>query len=164
MTHSTASQSIWREGGGLPTLLGLVCRWNHLLEEVAEQLQASRALLQLWRRHRDYSAQCASAVQQQAGRSQELLKAAAGKDIADDEVATWVQDCNVRPGTTVFCFPKHAFPRLLQVGRARADVGKPWACLSMRGDDPQRIVLRFKEPARVSEHRRQIVKAPLVPF
>lgn len=90
-------------------MLALVSRWNSLLEEVAEQLHASRALLQLWRRHRDYSAQCASAVQQQAGRTQELLKAAANKDIADDEVATWVQDCNVRSGRIVFCFPDMPF-------------------------------------------------------
>lgn len=106
MKHETGSQSIWREGGICPRpVLALVCRWNGLLEEVAEQLQASRALLQLWARHRDYSAQCASAVQQQAARTQELLKAAASKDIADDEVATWVQDCNVRSGTIVFCLP-----------------------------------------------------------
>ncbi|XP_006768780.1 PREDICTED: nesprin-1 isoform X1 [Myotis davidii] len=76
------------------TLKEVTMRWNNLLEEVAEQLQASRALLQLWRRHRDYSAQCASAVQQQAGRTQELLKAVASRDIADDEVATWVHDCS----------------------------------------------------------------------
>lgn len=109
MKHKTASQSLWREGEVCPRVLGLVSRWNNLLEEVAEQLQASRALLQLWRRHRDYSAQCASAVQQQAGRTQELLKAAASKDIADDEVATWVHDCNVRSGTITVCFPNMPF-------------------------------------------------------
>ncbi|ELK26490.1 Nesprin-1 [Myotis davidii] len=91
------------------TLKEVTMRWNNLLEEVAEQLQASRALLQLWRRHRDYSAQCASAVQQQAGRTQELLKAVASRDIADDEVATWVHDCSVRSGTIMVCFPNMPF-------------------------------------------------------
>nr|KAF6462350.1 hypothetical protein HJG59_011373 [Molossus molossus] len=76
------------------TLKEITMRWNNLLEEIAEQLHAGRALLQLWQRYRDFSAQCAAAVQRQADRTGELLKAATNKDIADDEVATWIQDCN----------------------------------------------------------------------
>ncbi|KAB0401732.1 hypothetical protein E2I00_018438 [Balaenoptera physalus] len=76
------------------TLKEVNMRWNHLLEEIAEQLHASKALLQLWQRYKDYSKQCAATVQQQEGRTNELLKAATDKDIADDEVATWIQDCN----------------------------------------------------------------------
>ncbi|XP_032341093.1 nesprin-1 isoform X13 [Camelus ferus] len=76
------------------TLKEVNLRWNNLLEEIAEQLHSSKALLQLWQRYKDYSKQCASTVQQQEGRTNELLKAATDKDIADDEVATWIQDCN----------------------------------------------------------------------
>lgn len=76
------------------TLKEVTMRWNNLLEEMAEQLHSSKALLQLWQRYKDYSKQCASAVQQQEARAKELLKAATSKDIADDEVATWIQDCN----------------------------------------------------------------------
>ncbi|XP_022415225.1 nesprin-1 isoform X17 [Delphinapterus leucas] len=76
------------------TLKEVNMRWNHLLEEIAEQLHASKALLQLWQRYKDYSKQCAATVQQQEGRTNELLKAATDKDITDDEVATWIQDCN----------------------------------------------------------------------
>ncbi|XP_045400548.1 nesprin-1 isoform X2 [Lemur catta] len=76
------------------TLKEVNMRWNNLLEEIAEQLHSSKALLQLWQRYKDYSKQCASTVQQQEDRTNELLKAAANKDIPDDEVATWIQDCN----------------------------------------------------------------------
>nr|XP_045014662.1 nesprin-1 isoform X2 [Jaculus jaculus] len=76
------------------TLQEVGMRWNNLLEEIAEQLHSSQALLQLWQRYKDYSKQCASAVQQQEERSNALLKAATSKDIADDEVTTWIQDCN----------------------------------------------------------------------
>ncbi|XP_008578910.1 PREDICTED: nesprin-1 isoform X2 [Galeopterus variegatus] len=76
------------------TLKEVNMRWNNLLEEIAEQLHSSKALLQLWQRYKDYSRQCASTVQQQEDRTNELLKAATSKDIADDEVATWIQDCN----------------------------------------------------------------------
>ncbi|XP_037675695.1 nesprin-1 isoform X12 [Choloepus didactylus] len=69
-------------------------RWNNLLEEIAEQLHCSKALLQLWQRYKDYWTQCASGVQQQEDRTNELLKVATSKDIADDEVAAWSQDCN----------------------------------------------------------------------
>lgn len=78
-----------------PWVLAIVSRWNNLLEEIAEQLHSSKALLQLWQRHKDYSKQCTATVQQQEDRTNELLKAATNKDIADDEVATWIQDCNV---------------------------------------------------------------------
>ncbi|KAI5193934.1 Nesprin-1 [Manis pentadactyla] len=76
------------------TLKEINMRWNNLLEEIAEQLHSSKALLQLWQRHKDYSKQCTATVQQQEDRTNELLKATTNKDIADDEVATWIQDCN----------------------------------------------------------------------
>lgn len=76
------------------TLKEVNMRWNNLLEEIAEQLHSSKALLQLWQRYKDYSRQCTSTVQQQEERANELLKAATDKDIADEEVATWIQECN----------------------------------------------------------------------
>ncbi|XP_038626046.1 nesprin-1 isoform X2 [Tachyglossus aculeatus] len=69
-------------------------RWNNLLEEITEQLHSSKALFQLWQRYKDYYKQCASTIQQHEDRSSELLKAATNKDIADDEVAIWIQNCN----------------------------------------------------------------------
>ena len=78
-------------------MLAVVSRWNNLLEEIAEQLRASKALLQLWQRYKDYFKQCAATVQQQEGRTNEFLKAATDKDIGDDEVATWIQDCKSTP-------------------------------------------------------------------
>lgn len=69
-------------------------RWNNLLAEIAEQLQSSKALLQLWQRYKDYSKQCASEVQKQEESTSDLLKAATSKDIAEDEVTKWIQDCN----------------------------------------------------------------------
>lgn len=79
----------------------VACRWNNLLEEIAKQLHSSKALLQLWQRYKDYSKQCASAVQRQEEQTNALLKAATSKDIADDEVAKWIQDCNVCAGTSL---------------------------------------------------------------
>ncbi|XP_074043952.1 nesprin-1 isoform X5 [Macrotis lagotis] len=76
------------------TLKEVNMRWNNLLEEIAEQLHSSKALFQLWQRYKDYSKQCASTIQQQEDQTNELLKAANNKDIVDDEIATWIQDCN----------------------------------------------------------------------
>ncbi|XP_044527655.1 nesprin-1 isoform X1 [Gracilinanus agilis] len=76
------------------TLKEVNMRWNNLLEEIAEQLHSSKALFQLWQRYKDYSKQCASTIQQQEDQTNELLKAANNKDIVDDEVAAWIQDCN----------------------------------------------------------------------
>ncbi|RMC12933.1 hypothetical protein DUI87_10460 [Hirundo rustica rustica] len=76
------------------TLKEVNMRWNNLLQEIAERLRASRALLQLWQRYKDCYQQCSSTVQQREEQTNELLKTATSKDIADDEVTTWIQDCN----------------------------------------------------------------------
>uniref|UniRef100_A0A8C8SFJ9 Spectrin repeat containing nuclear envelope protein 1 n=1 Tax=Pelusios castaneus TaxID=367368 RepID=A0A8C8SFJ9_9SAUR len=76
------------------TLKEVNLRWNNLLEEITEQLHSSKALLQLWQKYTDCYSQCSSAVQQHENRTNELLKTASNKDIADDEVTTWIQDCN----------------------------------------------------------------------
>lgn len=73
----------------------LFTRWNNLLQEIAERLRASRALLQLWQRYKDCYQQCSSTVHQREDQTSELLKTATSKDIADDEVTTWIRDCNV---------------------------------------------------------------------
>ncbi|KAM7172376.1 nesprin-1 isoform 3-T4 [Macrochelys suwanniensis] len=76
------------------TLKEVNMRWNNLLEEIAEQLHSSKALLQLWQKYKDCYSQCSSTVQQHEDQTNELLKTATNKDIADDEVTTWIQDCN----------------------------------------------------------------------
>lgn len=65
------------------------------MQEVAERLRASKGLLQLWQRYKDCYQQCSSAVRQREEQTSELLKTATSKDIADDEVTTWIQHCNV---------------------------------------------------------------------
>lgn len=130
MKNKIVNNSIWWEVGISPWVLAVVSRWNHLLEEIAEQLHASKALLQLWQRYKDYSKQCAATVQQQEGRTNELLKAATDKDIADDEVATWIQDCNVCSGTIAWY--QLVKLRLLKCSRAGAPVFKLLSCLYVR--------------------------------
>ncbi|XP_077205606.1 nesprin-1 isoform X11 [Paroedura picta] len=76
------------------TLKEVIMRWNNLLEEIAEQLHSSKALLQLWQKYRTYYMQCSCTVQQYEERTNELLKAASSKDIGDDEVTAWIHDCN----------------------------------------------------------------------
>ncbi|XP_049657213.1 nesprin-1 isoform X17 [Accipiter gentilis] len=76
------------------TLKEVNMRWNNLLQEIAERLRASKGLLQLWQRYKDCYQQCSSTVRQREDQANELLKTATGKDFADDEVTTWIQDCN----------------------------------------------------------------------
>ncbi|XP_033368639.1 nesprin-1 isoform X3 [Parus major] len=76
------------------TLKEVNMRWNNLLQEIAERLRASKALLQLWQRYKDCYQQCSSTVHQREDQTNELLKTATSKDIADDEVTTWIRDCN----------------------------------------------------------------------
>ncbi|NXF38127.1 SYNE1 protein, partial [Nyctibius bracteatus] len=76
------------------TLKEVNMRWNNLLQETAEQLRAARSLLQLWQRYKDCYQQCFSTVHQREDQTNEFLKTATSKDIADDEVTTWIQDCN----------------------------------------------------------------------
>ncbi|KAM4679140.1 nesprin-1 isoform 3-T4 [Amazona ochrocephala] len=76
------------------TLKEVNMRWNNLLQEIAERLRASKGLLQLWQRYKDCYQQCSSTVRQREDQTNELLKTASSKDIADDEVTAWIQDCN----------------------------------------------------------------------
>lgn len=90
-----------RSGAGINGLLGLgylsdlFNRWNNLMQEIAERLRSSKGLLQLWQRYKDCYQQCSSTVRLREDQTNELLKTATSKDIADDEVTTWIQDCNV---------------------------------------------------------------------
>ncbi|XP_060687754.1 nesprin-1-like isoform X2 [Hemiscyllium ocellatum] len=68
--------------------------WNNLLQDIAEQLHSSKILLQLWQKYRDYSGQCSVTVRQQEDKSNELIKKAANRDIAEEEVTNWIQDCD----------------------------------------------------------------------
>ncbi|XP_041038918.1 nesprin-1-like isoform X3 [Carcharodon carcharias] len=69
--------------------------WNNLLQDIVEQLHSSKVLLQLWQKYKDYSGQCSVIVQQQEEKSNELMKKAANRDIAEEEVTKWIQDCDV---------------------------------------------------------------------
>uniref|UniRef100_UPI00398E76DD nesprin-1 n=1 Tax=Pristiophorus japonicus TaxID=55135 RepID=UPI00398E76DD len=68
--------------------------WNNLLQDIVEQLHASKVLLQLWQKYKDYSGQCSVTVRQLEEKSNELIKKAANRDIADEEVTKWIQDCD----------------------------------------------------------------------
>ncbi|XP_072437484.1 nesprin-1-like isoform X15 [Chiloscyllium punctatum] len=68
--------------------------WNNLLQDIAEQLHSSKILLQLWQKYRDYLGQCSVTVRQQEDKSNELIKKAANRDIAEEEVTNWIQDCD----------------------------------------------------------------------
>lgn len=65
------------------------------MQEIAERLRSSKGLLQLWQRYKDCYQQCSSTVHLREDQTNELLKSATSKEIADDEVTTWIQDCNV---------------------------------------------------------------------
>ncbi|KAJ8270593.1 hypothetical protein GJAV_G00116870 [Gymnothorax javanicus] len=81
------------------TLKDVNMRWNGLLEEIAEQLKSSKALLQLWQRYKELYGQSAKNVQRQEEQADRLLKTAANKDISDQEVSVWIQECSELLGT-----------------------------------------------------------------
>lgn len=71
-------------------------RWTGLLEEIAERLSSSKALLQLWQRYKDLYEQSCSSIQQQEEKVDQLLKSKDhSKDIADEEVSNRIQECTV---------------------------------------------------------------------
>lgn len=72
-----------------------VLRWNSLLEDIAEQLHSSKTLLHQWQKYKDFCIQCTNSVQLQEDRTNQLLKTAANKDIGDEEINNWIQECNV---------------------------------------------------------------------
>ena len=86
------------------TLDACGCRWSALLEEIAVQLRSSKALLQLWQRYKELYGQSAKNVQCAGVRvCDRLLKTAANKDMSDQEVSVWIQDCSVSTGGCVEC-------------------------------------------------------------
>lgn len=76
-------------------------RWTGLLEEIAERLRSSKALLQLWQRYKELYEQSCSSIQLQEEKADQLLKLACSKDIADEEVSDWIQECSVSEATAV---------------------------------------------------------------
>lgn len=72
-----------------------VRRWTSLLEEIAERLRSSKALLQLWQRYKELYEQSCGSIQLQEEKADKLLKLACSKDIADEEVSDWIQECSV---------------------------------------------------------------------
>ncbi|XP_037550764.1 nesprin-1 [Nematolebias whitei] len=69
-------------------------RWNGLLEEIAERLRSSKALLQLWQRYKELYEQSCSSIQLQEDRANQLLKSTCSKDMADEDVTSWIQECS----------------------------------------------------------------------
>uniref|UniRef100_UPI003AAF302D nesprin-1-like n=1 Tax=Centroberyx gerrardi TaxID=166262 RepID=UPI003AAF302D len=69
-------------------------RWTGLLEEIVERLRSSKALLQLWQRYKELHEQSCTSVQLQEEKADQLLKTACSKDIADEEVSDWIQECS----------------------------------------------------------------------
>lgn len=82
------------------TLKDVNARWSSLLEEIVERLKSSKALLQLWQSYRDLYEQSTGSIQSLEDKAEQLLKIANKKDISEEEVSTWIQDCTVRE--TVF--------------------------------------------------------------
>ena len=80
-------------------------RWTGLLEEISERQRSSKALLQLWQRHKELQEQSGSSVLQQEERAETLLKAACSKDMADEEVSDWIHECSVSPWLAAASIP-----------------------------------------------------------
>lgn len=76
-------------------LYAITLRWAGLLEEIGERLSCSKALLQLWQRYKELYEQSCRSVQLQEEKADKLLKLACSKDIADEEVSDWIQECSV---------------------------------------------------------------------
>uniref|UniRef100_A0A4W5RRV1 Spectrin repeat containing, nuclear envelope 1b n=1 Tax=Hucho hucho TaxID=62062 RepID=A0A4W5RRV1_9TELE len=76
------------------TLKDVNARWSSLLEEISECLRSSKALLQLWQHYKELYGKSSSSVQLQEEQADRLLETACTKDITDEEVSTWIQDCS----------------------------------------------------------------------
>lgn len=70
-------------------------RWNHLLEQLSEQLRKGKALLELWQCYKLLYGQCVTAVQKQEEHADSLLKSATDRENTDEESTTWINDYNV---------------------------------------------------------------------
>uniref|UniRef100_A0AAV2JAL2 Calponin-homology (CH) domain-containing protein n=1 Tax=Knipowitschia caucasica TaxID=637954 RepID=A0AAV2JAL2_KNICA len=68
-------------------------RWTGLLEEIAERLKSSKALLQLWQRYKELYDQSCCSVQLQEEKTERLLKTSRRKDMADEAVSDWIHQC-----------------------------------------------------------------------
>ena len=79
-------------------LLMFAFRWTGLLEEIAERLRSSKALLQLWQRYKELYEQSYQSIQLQEEMADQLLKTTCSKDIADEEVSDWIRECSVSEG------------------------------------------------------------------
>ncbi|MCJ8736789.1 hypothetical protein PDJAM_G00016450 [Pangasius djambal] len=75
------------------TLKDVNARWSSLVEEIVERLKSSKALLQLWQSYRDLYEQSNGSIQSLEDKAEQLLKIANKKDISEEEVSTWIQDC-----------------------------------------------------------------------
>ncbi|TRY83468.1 hypothetical protein DNTS_016212, partial [Danionella cerebrum] len=75
------------------TLKDISVRWMGLQEEIMERLKSSKALLQLWQSYKDLYGQNDMSIQALEEKSNQMLKTASCKDISEEEVSVWIQDC-----------------------------------------------------------------------
>uniref|UniRef100_A0A3P8TBY5 Spectrin repeat containing nuclear envelope protein 1 n=1 Tax=Amphiprion percula TaxID=161767 RepID=A0A3P8TBY5_AMPPE len=66
-------------------------RWNHLLEQISEQLRSSKALLGLWQHYRSLYGQCVAEVQKQEESADRLLRSATDREITEEESSSLQQ-------------------------------------------------------------------------
>ncbi|XP_068610253.1 nesprin-1 [Brachionichthys hirsutus] len=76
-------------------------RWNHLLEQISEQLRRSKALLGLWQRYKSLDVQCVAAVQKHQEWTDQLLKTATDREIMEEGSSAWMEECSACLGDLV---------------------------------------------------------------
>ncbi|XP_053736179.1 nesprin-1 isoform X10 [Synchiropus splendidus] len=69
-------------------------RWNHLLEQISEQLRSSKTLLGLWQQYKTSHSQCVMAVQRQENHANHLLKSMTDTDVTEEDSSRWIKDCD----------------------------------------------------------------------
>lgn len=66
-----------------------------LLEQISDQLRSSKNLLQLWQRYKELHESSSKDVQRLEERAECLLNSSAHTETTEQEVKTWIHDCDV---------------------------------------------------------------------
>ncbi|TWW68818.1 Nesprin-1 Enaptin KASH domain-containing protein 1 [Takifugu flavidus] len=69
-------------------------KWNHLLEQISEQLKIGKDLQGLWQRYKLLHSQCVAGVRRQEECADRLLKSATDREITEEESSAWMKDCS----------------------------------------------------------------------
>ncbi|KAF5900062.1 nesprin-1-like isoform X2, partial [Clarias magur] len=86
--HCTVAESL------NSTLTEVNHRWNSLLEQISDQLRSSKSLLQLWQGYKELHESSSKDVQRLEERAERLLNSSAHRDATEQEVNTWIHDCD----------------------------------------------------------------------